>query len=417
MVKTGSVLVDIQEHSVPEEGISSNDILASENRGAPKLSVPSLQINPAAKGQGEAGRTPDSEVLASPPSRVMATPAIRRLSRELKIDLSHTGLKGSGPGGRILKGDLMALAKQGTHGIDTAPEPLPAAQELSMTAPAADPSQDTRVVVEEEEVGRGTLHAAKGEEGDELKLGLGLGRLEQRAEPRTARTVPIKGLQRAMMESMRKAMEIPHMTFCDEVKGDGLLVIRSHLKHLAEAKGLKLSYLPFIVKATSMALKAYPLLNASISEDQSEMIYHADHNIGVAMDTERGLLVPNISSVQDRSILEITEELNALQRLGTVGKLGEAELKGTTFTLSNIGSIGGTYASPIIASPQVCIGAIGRMQKLPRYNDDGNIVPCSLFSASWSADHRVVDGSTIASFSNLWKGYLENPSSMLAEAR
>jgi 2-oxoisovalerate dehydrogenase E2 component (dihydrolipoyl transacylase) len=161
------------------------------------------------------------------------------------------------------------------------------------------------------------------------------------------------------------------------------------------------------------------------------MTYHANHNIGIAMDTPKGLVVPVIKQVQLKSIMEIARELLDLQDAAMAGTLTEAQMSGGTFSLSNIGSIGGTYAVPVIVVPQVAIGAFGRQIVVPRYVDkDGNtastdaiyngtanIKPCTLMNVSWSADHRVIDGATVARFSNTWKRYLENPSLMLAHSK
>merc|ERR1719215_641820 len=143
------------------------------------------------------------------------------------------------------------------------------------------------------------------------------------------------------------------------------------------------------------------------------------------MDTPSGLMVPNIKSVQNKSITEIAEEMAYLQSLGKEGKFGEAELKGTTFTISNIGVIGGTYMNPVINKPQVAIGAVGKIQVLPRFahnpKGDGEeeliVEPVRIMNVSWSGDHRVIDGATMASFSNKWKSYLEHPSSMLTDLK
>ena len=133
------------------------------------------------------------------------------------------------------------------------------------------------------------------------------------------------------------------------------------------------------------------------------------------MDTPHGLLVPNVKKVNQMSILEIAEELNRLQDLGGRGKLGEADLKGGTFALSNIGSIGGTYAKPVIMPPQVAIGALGKIQRLPRFGPQDQVIAAHIMNVSWSADHRVIDGATMARFSNLMKSFIENPASMILD--
>merc|ERR1711863_174222 len=126
-------------------------------------------------------------------------------------------------------------------------------------------------------------------------------------------------------------------------------------------------------------------------------------NIGIAMDTPQGLLVPSIKKVHQMSVVEIAEELNRLQDLGLRGKLGETDLKEGTFSLSNIGSIGGTYAKPVIMPPQVAIGALGKIQKLPRFDAHDNVVKAHIMVGSWSADHRVIEGAQMARFSNRLK--------------
>ncbi|RHY31364.1 hypothetical protein DYB32_007932 [Aphanomyces invadans] len=186
---------------------------------------------------------------------------------------------------------------------------------------------------------------------------------------------------------------------------------------VAAERGIKITYLPLMIKAASLALKYYPVLNSSVSECEGFITLHAHHNISVAMDTPKGLLVPNIKNVESKSILEIAEDLSRLQGLATAGKLGPNDLTGGTFSLSNIGSIGGTYMGPVIMVPQVAIGAIGKIQTLPRFNKAGEVVPVKIMNVSWSGDHRIIDGATMARFSTKWKNFLENPTSMLSELK
>jgi 2-oxoisovalerate dehydrogenase E2 component (dihydrolipoyl transacylase) len=157
----------------------------------------------------------------------------------------------------------------------------------------------------------------------------------------------------------------------------------------------------------------YPILNSHVNGDCTEITYKASHNISLAMQTPQGLLVPNVKDCQDKTVLEIAEDLNRLQELGNTSMLGAADLQNGTFAISNIGVIGGTYMSPIIVVPQVAIGALGALKKMPRYNANDELVPEWIMEVSWSADHRVIDGVTMAQFSNLWKSYLEHPSSMM----
>jgi len=175
--------------------------------------------------------------------------------------------------------------------------------------------------------------------------------------------------------------------------------------------------MPFIVKAASLALTEYPLINSSINLENETVTYKHNHNIGVAMDTAQGLLVPNIKAVQNLSVFEIAAELTRLHQVGLAGKLSAQDLTGGTFSLSNIGSIGGTYASPVILPPEVAIGALGKLRKLPRFNANGEVYAATIMNVSWSADHRLLDGATVARFSNTWKDYLENPARMVLDLK
>lgn len=171
------------------------------------------------------------------------------------------------------------------------------------------------------------------------------------------------------------------------------------------------------LQAVSLALTEFPILNSIVDANCENITYKAAHNIGIAMDTPEGLVVPSVKNVQTLSIYDIAVELNRMQTLGAAGKLTNAELTGGTFSLSNIGVIGGTYARPVILPPEVAIGALGKLQRLPRFDDKGNVVSKEIMCVSWSADHRIIEGATMARFSNLWKSYLENPGLMLLYMR
>merc|ERR1712062_437802 len=214
-----------------------------------------------------------------------------------------------------------------------------------------------------------------------------------------------------------EALKIPHFGYKDEIDMTKLVELRKQFKKLGEKRGTKVTYMPVILKACSLGLTQYPILNSNFDPVKETITYKADHNIGVAMDTPQGLLVPNIKKIQTLSVFEIAEELNRLQELGIKGKLGESDLKSGTFSLSNIGSIGGTYAKPVIMPPQVAIGAIGRIQKLPRFDHHDTVVAAHIMNVSWSADHRIIDGATMARFSNQMKTYVENPTSMILDLR
>ena len=233
--------------------------------------------------------------------------------------------------------------------------------------------------------------------------------------------VPIRGIERMMVKSMTEALKVPHLTYAEEIVMDNLMAMRADLNTMLakttprDQKALRMSFMPLIIKAASMALMHYPHLNATINSDVTEVTHHRDHNFGIAMDTPKGLIVPVVKQVQHMSVVEIARELAYLQDCASRGTLSAAQMSGGTFSLSNIGSIGGTYMGPVIVVPQVVIGALGRFQTVPKYvhkatgelaamdviyagQEDGSVVvaPKTIMNVSWSADHRVVDGASVS---------------------
>ncbi|XP_042340064.1 lipoamide acyltransferase component of branched-chain alpha-keto acid dehydrogenase complex, mitochondrial [Plectropomus leopardus] len=323
--------------------------------------------------------------------KTQATPAVRRLAMENNIKLSE--VVGTGKDGRILKEDILNFLAKQTGAII----PPTLFQEIQ-TSPLVPPPGAAKPV--------GSVAAAK----------------PPPAMPRpvfTGKDVtePLKGFHKAMVKTMTAALKIPHFGYCDEVDLSRLVSLRAELRSIAEGRGVKLSYMPFFIKAASLGLLHFPILNASVDEGCQNITYKASHNIGLAMDTSQGLLVPNVKNVQLLSVFEIAQELNRLQALGAAGQLGTNELSGGTFTLSNIGSIGGTYAKPVILPPEVAIGALGKILVLPRFDADGQVVQAHIMNVSWSADHRIIDGATMCRFSNLWREYLENPATMVLDLK
>ncbi|DAZ94802.1 TPA: hypothetical protein N0F65_002415 [Lagenidium giganteum] len=383
MAKVGTTLIDIEVDEAVAASVQEAPAKGpGKRKPAPKPAAAAAAPTPAPKAVPKVA-APVVEVpvpVASPPKperelgeKLLTTPSVRRLAREHNIDLEDVA--GSGPQGRILKDDILA------HISALAANPPP--KVAVNTAPVAAPAP-------------GSVRASYLQEDTVVSL------------------TPI---QKMMVKSMNAALQIPHFGYADEIIMDRLHALRNDLKSVAEQRGVKLSYMPFIIKAASLALKYHPELNATVSECQTQVTHIAAHNISVAMDTPTGLIVPNVKNVESKSIFEIAEDLNRLQELASAGKLGPADLTGGTFSISNIGSIGGTYMGPVIMSPQVAIGAVGRIQTLPRFDDDGQVVPVRVMNVSWSGDHRVIDGATMARFSNKWKGFLENPTSMISEMR
>ncbi|XP_069954889.1 lipoamide acyltransferase component of branched-chain alpha-keto acid dehydrogenase complex, mitochondrial isoform X2 [Cherax quadricarinatus] len=319
-----------------------------------------------------------------PTGKILTTPAVRRIAMEYKIDLYD--VQGTGKDGRILKEDLLQYIERKKSGVkapvsSTPTSPTVATRQTAAPTPAlqAPPTLPPSIPV------------FLGEDKDET----------------------ITGFQKAMVRSMTHAMKIPHFGYCDEIDMTILVNMRKELKAMAQAHGVRFSYMPVFIKAASIALSHFPVLNSSVDEKCENIKYKASHNIGVAMDTSEGLIVPNVKGVQRLTLLEVAAELNRLQELGSRGALKTQDITGGTFTLSNIGSIGGTYAKAVILPPEVAIGAIGKIQALPRFDAAGNVTKAHIMQVSWSADHRIIDGATMARFSNLWKSFLENPATMI----
>ncbi|XP_063225956.1 lipoamide acyltransferase component of branched-chain alpha-keto acid dehydrogenase complex, mitochondrial [Bacillus rossius redtenbacheri] len=306
--------------------------------------------------------TSDANKAVSSETKVLATPAVRRISMEYNVDIS--AVKGTGKDGRVLKEDILAYLN--ISATKESPE-LEIAEKLDSSGSA-----------------------------DEYE-------------------VPIKGIMKAMFSTMTSAQKIPHFVYSDEVSVQFLHKICSSLKEEKFSKYLKITYMPFFIKAASKALEEFKILNSSISSNNDSIKYKLYHNIGVAVDTPNGLVVPNIKNVQKLNIVQIGEELKRLRNLGQSNSLQLSDITGGTFTLSNIGSIGGTYTHPIIMPPEVAIGALGKVRVVPKFDALGSLVKDSVVCVSWSADHRVIDGATMARFSNAWKHYVENPHLLLLD--
>ncbi|XP_076440666.1 lipoamide acyltransferase component of branched-chain alpha-keto acid dehydrogenase complex, mitochondrial-like [Babylonia areolata] len=319
--------------------------------------------------------------------KVLATPAVRRLAMENNITLND--IAGTGKDGRVLKEDILKFLEDSVKKTYT----IPPAQPPPLQEIRPPPPTTTRPPPPPPVVPR--VSTPVGQD----------------------RRVPIKGMQKAMVKTMTAALNIPAFGYYDDVDLTQLVNIRDKLKSIAEQRGIRFSYMPVFLKAASLALHQYPLLNSSVDEKCENITYKASHNIGVAMDTPDGLLVPNVKNVQSLSVFEIASELTRLQALGAAGKLGTADLTGGTVSLSNIGSIGGTYARPVIMPPEVFIGALGKIQVVPRFDANGEVVKAHIMNVSWTADHRIIDGATVARFSNLWKSFLEDPAAMILDLK
>ncbi|KAJ8061103.1 hypothetical protein OCU04_010177 [Sclerotinia nivalis] len=298
----------------------------------------------------------------------LATPAVRHLIKELDVNILD--VTGTGKDGRVLKEDVHQFARQ----RDSAPSTT---QELPV---------------------------------------------EANGEPQKEYTTSLTPVQQQMFKVMTKSLAIPQFLYTDEIDFTRLFQVRDRInKQLASSpiNGVaKLSYLPFIVKAVSLTLNHYPILNARVDIDPTTqkpiLTMRPQHNIGIAMDTPAGLLVPVLKHAQSTSsLLSITQSLTSLQSLATTSTLTSSHLSGGTITISNIGNIGGTYLSPVIVESQLAILGIGKLRTIPAFDAHGNVVRKQVINFSWSADHRVIDGATMARAAEMVRGYIEDPETML----
>jgi len=224
---------------------------------------------------------------------------------------------------------------------------------------------------------------------------------------------------------MTNSLAIPHFLYADEVDFSNLSELRARLnKGLAKSpvnEISRISYMPFVIKAVSLSIQRYPILNARVDVDPESgrpvLVMRSQHNIGVAIDTPSGLMVPVVKNVANLDIVSIAAELNRLQALAAEGKLSSKDLSGGTITVSNIGNIGGTYVSPVIVDKEIAILGMGKMRTVPAFGENGEVVKKQICNFSWSADHRVIDGATMARAAEVVRGFVEYPDSMVMHLR
>jgi len=345
VVKVGQVLIVIGE-----KGEQAPAGLPSPTPPAPAQVV----AKPA-----EVARTATAVPAGVPkkPQEILATPATRKLARDLEVDLSL--VHGTGLGGRITDDDVRRFKEAGRR---------PAA--VAVIVP-------TKAGVEER--------------------------------------VPLRGIRRKIAEHMIKSTHTTaQVTHVDEVDMTEVVHLREKSKASAEKRGVKLTYLPFIIKALIPALKQYPYLNASLDDEREEIVLKKYYNIGIATNTEQGLVVPVIKDADHKSITQLAEEVARLSERARTGQLTLDEIQGSTFTITNVGAIGGVFATPIINYPEVAILGVHKITKRPVAKDNQIVIrDMTYFSVSF--DHRVLDGAVAAQFMTTIKQYLEDPKLLLLE--
>ena len=286
--------------------------------------------------------------------RVLATPATRKLARELGVDL--TTVIGTGPAGRVTDDDVRGG------------RPSPAVASTAAPAPSS---------------------------------------VEER--------IQLRGVRKVIAERMAKSFHtMALVTLVDEVDMTELVLLREAFKGSAEKKGVKLTFLPFIIKAVIPALREFPYANSTLDERNGEIVLKKRYNLGIAVDTPNGLMVPVLKDADRKDIFELSAEIERLASRARTGELGLEEVQGSTFTITNLGSIGGLFATPIVNYPEAAILGTHRISKRPVVRD-GKIEVRDMMYLSLSFDHRVVDGAYGARFMNRIIEIIQDPKKILSE--
>jgi pyruvate dehydrogenase E2 component (dihydrolipoamide acetyltransferase)/2-oxoisovalerate dehydrogenase E2 component (dihydrolipoyl transacylase) len=226
--------------------------------------------------------------------------------------------------------------------------------------------------------------------------------------------IKLQGLRRKIAENMVLSKStIPHYGYVDECDVTELVRLRESLKDAASRKGIKLTYLAFVVKAVVVALKEVPLVNARLDEKAEEIILHDRYHVGIAVAAPQGLIVPVIQDAERKDLFQIARDIERLSNEARAGKIRREDLLNATFTVTSIGSIGGLFSTPVINAPQVGILGIGKIIKRPVFDEAGNLQSAELMYLSFSFDHRVVDGAVGAAFGNAIIDQLRNPAVLL----
>ncbi|WP_338217772.1 dihydrolipoyllysine-residue acetyltransferase [Lacticaseibacillus salsurivasis] len=349
---------------------------------AASATAPATPAAPAPATQAApAPAAPAAPVAAVDPNReILAMPSVRQYARQQGVDLSQ--VPGTGNRGRILKADIDAFK--------AAPAaPVAAAAPQAAPAPAAKPAPAKPAV------------AAYAPAADVAAL-----------ETREKMTPTRKAIAKAMLASKARS---PHVTSFDDVEVSKLMAHRKAYKQIAADKGIKLTFLPYIVKALVTILRDFPALNASIDDSTDEIVYKHYFNVGIATNTEHGLYVPVIKDADRKSVFQIAKEISENAQKAYDQKLRPNEMTGGSMTISNVGSIGGGWFTPVINQPEVAILGVGKIAKEPWVNPEGEIVVGNMLKLSLSYDHRLIDGALAQNALNELKTLLADPDLLLME--
>ena len=383
VARVGDIIVVIDDGSGPAE--------AAAPAAAPEAAPATVEapVAPAAAPTPAAPAAPAQATgvpaASNPDKLVLAMPSVRQYAREKGVDI--TLVVPTGKGGRVTREDIDnfggAPVASAAPAVEAAVASAPAAQVEAPAAPAA--------------------------KAEPAKPFVGSAEREERVKLTPMR----KAISKAMVNSKHTA---PHVTLHDQVEVSKLWDHRKKFKDVAAAQGTKLTFLPYVVKALAVAMKKYPVLNASIDDATQEIVYKNYINIGIATDTDLGLFVPNIKDANTKSMFGIADEINALAAKAHEGKLTATDMGQGTITISNIGSVGGGWFTPVINYPEVAILGVGTIVREPVINENDEIVIGRNMKLSLSFDHRIVDGATAQKAMNELKRLLADPELLLMEA-
>jgi len=376
-------------------GAATVDSGGSDSTGRPSRG----RDTPAADGESTDERTVD----AAARDGTLAAPATRRVAEEEGVDLDEVPATAERDGQPFVTEEAVreyAAAQR---------EAQAAGAEAVSGGETADPGAGTA------DPGSETVGPASGAVGDATgDAAPGPGAKPEEREP-------YRGVRRRIGEAMEESkFTAPHVTHHDEVDVTKLVATKDRLDDRAEAQGIHLTYVPFVLQAVTAALKEYPTMNAALDEEAEEIVYKRYYDLGVATATDAGLMVPVVEGVDRKGLLQIASELNELVERARDRSISPAELRGSTFTVTNVGAIGGEYATPILNPPEVGILALGQIRRKPRVVEDEetgeeSIEPRSVLPLSLSIDHRVVDGAIAARFTNAVMERLAEPELLLLE--
>lgn len=435
LVPVGTVII-----TFTEEGEEDPTATSAEEPAETRTDT-ATEAGPDAEETSTEADTETADTSAS--GRVFAAPSARRLARKLGVDIGS--VEGSGPGGRVSEADVRAAAEDETDdesvdesavttiedesGVETgtasdtaATHATEAKRERTLAAPATRRLADEAgididtVPTDEERDGEAFVTAeAVQSYADAQQAAQGADRAAITEAGEREERIPYRGIRRTIGQQMeRSKFTAPHVTHHDEVDVTELVAVRSELKEVAKERGISLSYMPFVMKACVAALREFSMVNAMLDEENEEIVQKKYYNIGVATATDAGLMVPVVRDAGEKNLLQLSSEMNELVEKARERSISREEMQGGTFTITNVGAIGGEYATPIVNHPEVAILALGAIKEKPRVVD-GEMVPRHVMTLSLSIDHRVLDGAVAAQFTNRVEEYLEHPNRLLLE--